>query len=78
MSHDDKLEFTAKVTADLKAKMSLNKAEMSTLLVEMGVSMKTHELRHVVDAFDADGDGVVTLNEFLSFTGPKRDKHSGL
>jgi hypothetical protein len=30
-----------------------------------------------VHSFDADGDGVVTLNEFLSFTGPKRDKHSG-
>ena len=50
---------------------------MTTLLVEMGVSLKSHQLRVLVDAFDADGDGVVTLNEFLSFTGPKRDKHSG-
>jgi hypothetical protein len=39
MSNDDKLEFTAKVTADLKAKMSLNKGEMSVLLVEMGTSV---------------------------------------
>lgn len=32
----------------------------------------------LIDAFDANGDGVVTLVEFLEFTGPMRDKNSGV
>ena len=40
----------------------------------MGVAMKPTEMRSLVDAFDADGDGTVTLQEFLDFTGPKREK----
>jgi hypothetical protein len=77
MSHDEKLEYTTKVRNDLKADLTLSKEEMTALLVEMGVVLKPHQMRVLVDAFDADGDGVVTLNEFLSFTGPKRDKHGG-
>ena len=39
--------------------------------------MKPTEMRTLVDAFDADGDGTVTLQEFLDFTGPKREKKGG-
>ena len=77
MSNDDKIEYIAKITAELKANLTLNKTDMASLLIEMGVTLKDHEMRLLVDAFDADGDGVVTLNEFLAFTGPKRDHHSG-
>ena len=77
MSNDEKAEYTAKVRADLKENLTLSKEEMTSLLVEMGIVMKAHEMRTLVDAFDADGDGVVTLKEFLAFTGPKRDRHGG-
>ena len=77
MSSDDKAEYTAKVTAELKANLTLSKNDMGALLIEMGVALKNHEMRLLVDAFDSDGDGVVTLNEFLAFTGPKRDRHGG-
>lgn len=77
MSNDEKAEYTAKVRADLKENLTLSKEEMTSLLVEMGIVMKTHQMRTLVDAFDADGDGVVTLKEFLAFTGPKRDRHGG-
>ena len=69
MSGDDKADYIAEVTAQLKANLTLTKVDMAALLVEMGVSLKSHEMRVLVDAFDADGDGVVTLNEFLAFTG---------
>jgi hypothetical protein len=32
----------------------------------------------LIDAFDSNGDGVVTLVEFLEFIGPMRDKNSGV
>jgi hypothetical protein len=63
------VEFTAKIKADLRKNVTLSKTDMASLLVEMGVSMKDNEMRLLVDAFDADGDGVVTLSEFLAFTG---------
>ena len=77
MSSDDKMEYTAKITSELKSSLTLNKVDMTQLLVEMGIALKSHEMRLLVDAFDADGDGVVTLNEFLAFTGPKRERHGG-
>jgi len=50
---------------------------MSGLLRQMGILMKDKELRVLIDAFDENGDGTITLTEFLTFTGPKREKRSG-
>ena len=47
------------------SEVSLNKANMSKLLVSMGVAMKDKEMEVLIEAFDADGDGVVTLTEFV-------------
>lgn len=57
--------------------LELSKDEMTELLHSMGVSMKPTEMRILVDAFDADGDGSITMQEFLDFVGPKRDKRGG-
>lgn len=56
---------------------SLSKADMAKLLRQMGIALKETEMRSLVDAFDTNGDGVITISEFLDFTGPKRDKRSG-
>lgn len=61
----------------LEAEMALNKKDMALLLRQMGIVMSENEMRALVDAFDANGDGMVTMKEFLDFTGPKRDKKSG-
>lgn len=50
------------------SEVSLNKANMSNLLLSMGVAMKEKELEALIEAFDANGDGVVTLSEFLVST----------
>lgn len=60
-----------------KGEVALSKKDMEKLLAQMGISMKPVELRTLIDAFDADGDGVITMSEFLDFTGPKRDKKGG-
>ena len=59
------------------AKVALSKSEMSTLLLSMGIHMKESELNSLIDAFDSNGDGVVTLTEFIDFIGPKRDRKGG-
>jgi Ca2+-binding EF-hand superfamily protein len=56
---------------------ALSKEDMRKLLLQMGISLKETEMRALIDAFDANGDGVITIGEFLDFTGPKRDKRSG-
>ena len=38
---------------------------MSKLLISMGVAMKEKEMEALIEAFDSNGDGVVTLSEFL-------------
>ncbi|RYH06483.1 hypothetical protein EON65_42810 [archaeon] len=58
--------------------VSISKHQLKTLLKQMGIVLKEGEMRSLVDAFDANGDGVVTLKEFLDFIGPKRDKRSGI
>ena len=58
-------------------RIGLTKEQLGQLLRDMGVAMKPTEMRTLVDAFDADGDGTVTLQEFLDFTGPKREKKGG-
>ena len=61
----------------LNAEMSLSKADMVGVLKLLGIAMKPGELRVLIDAFDENGDGVVTLAEFMNFVGPKRDKRGG-
>ena len=39
----------------------LGRKDMTQLLLELGVSMKPHEVNALIDAFDANGDGVVTM-----------------
>lgn len=56
---------------------SLSKDEMSRLLRTMGIAMKETDLKSLIEAFDNNGDGRVTLAEFLDFTGPKREKRGG-
>ena len=43
----------------IMAEMGLNKNQMTTLLEGMGMSMKPAEMRVLIDAFDADGDGML-------------------
>ncbi len=57
--------------------LALSKKQMMNLLRQMGISMKDQEMRSLIAAFDSDSNGVVTLQEFLDFTGPKRDRHGG-
>ena len=57
--------------------ISLNKNEMIKVLSILGIAMKSGELRVLIDVFDENGDGVITLTEFMNFVGPKRDKRGG-
>jgi hypothetical protein len=78
---DDAREEMDEEIADMRREWmqttSLTKANMLTLLKQLGITLKEAELRALIDAFDSNGDGMVTLREFLDFTGPKRDKRSG-
>eukprot|EP01039_Chlorochromonas_danica_P007761 gene7761-8572_t len=58
--------------------VSISKNHLKILLRKLGMSLSPHEMRTLVDAFDANGDGVVTLTEFLDFIGPKRDRKGGV
>lgn len=57
--------------------VSIPRPKFKALLATMGIVLKDAEMRSLLDAFDANGDGVITLKEFLDFCGPKRDKRSG-
>lgn len=57
--------------------VSVPREQFKVLLAQMGIVLKDAEMRSLLDAFDVNGDGVVTLVEFLDFCGPKRDKRSG-
>ena len=57
--------------------IALGRKEMGILLHNMGISMKKNEINALIDVFDSNGDGVVTMNEFLLLMGPMRDKNSG-
>jgi Ca2+-binding EF-hand superfamily protein len=57
--------------------VSIPRSKFKALLAQMGIVLKDAEMRSLLDAFDANGDGVITLKEFLDFCGPKRDKRSG-
>lgn len=57
--------------------IKLSKLQVNDLLVSLGVKMSSREMRVVVDSFDLDGDGEVSLKEFLDFLAPLH-KHSAL
>eukprot|EP01033_Poteriospumella_lacustris_P002248 gene2248-1646_t len=57
--------------------VSIPRPRFKALLATMGIVLKDAEMRSLLDAFDTNGDGVITLKEFLDFCGPKRDKRSG-
>ena len=64
----EKIEFEEQLELKRKewlSEVSLNKANMSKLLISMGVAMKEKEMEALIEAFDSNGDGVVTLSEFL-------------
>lgn len=58
--------------------LSLSKADMEKLLIQLGVSLKSSELKVLVDALDSDGNGEVSLQEFLNFVGPFREKKAAI
>ena len=62
----------------LRSEMSLSKSDMRKFLRSLGFDIKLTELRVLIDAFDANGDGTVTVSEFKDFVGPKRDKKGGV
>ena len=47
--------------------LSLKRNQMHNLLTEMGVIMKPNQVRSLVDAFDTNQDGEISLKEFLDF-----------
>ena len=57
--------------------MSLTRKEMTQLLLDIGVSMKPYEINALIDAFDENGDGVVSMQEFIAFAGPRRAMNAG-
>lgn len=62
-SSSSRLEATSKEA--FASKMALTKKEMESLLRQLGIVMNDNELRLLIDAFDTDGDGVITMAEFL-------------
>jgi Ca2+-binding EF-hand superfamily protein len=55
----------------------LSKNQTNELLLQMGISMKQSDLLILIDSFDVNGDGKITLQEFMDFVGPKRATNSG-
>lgn len=51
----------------LVGEVALSKKQMEQLLLQMGIHMKGAELRMLIDAFDGDGDGVVTMQVLFPF-----------
>ena len=65
------------IETDESEEIALSKSQMEKLLLQLGIAMKPVEIQNLIDAFDVNGDGVITVDEFLVFTGPKRDKKGG-
>lgn len=63
--------------AHVMEQLVLNRSEMRSLLLDLGILLNDHEINALIDAFDENNDGVVTLKEFLDFIGPTRDRNSG-
>ena len=54
-------DFSKEERDEIIRDTKLGKKDMTQLLLELGVSMKPHEISALIDAFDANGDGVVTM-----------------
>lgn len=65
------------IESDESEVVAVSKSQMEKLLLQLGIAMKPVEIQNLIDAFDANGDGVITVEEFLEFTGPKRTKKGG-
>lgn len=59
------------------SELALKKIEMKNLFLQLGIVMKECEMRSLIDSFDTNGDGVITLTEFLDFIGPTRNRRGG-
>lgn len=70
-------DYSREEREEIIRQTKLGKKDMTQLLLELGVSMKPHEISALIDAFDSNGDGVVTMQEFLDFTGPMRSTNAG-
>ena len=85
-SYVEKLSKRAAAAAEAKDvdldfdhnQVSLNKIEMKRFLRSLGFDMKSTELRALVDAFDANGDGSISVTEFKDFVGRKRERKGGV
>jgi hypothetical protein len=77
VDRDRRDETRERLVAEERRAFALSKENMVSLLLEMGVVLGDSEMQQLVQAFDTDGDGRVTLEEFLDFTGPKRDRCGG-
>lgn len=53
--------------AQALAEIAVPKAKMLGLLEEMGLALKPTEFRTLIDSFDVNGDGRVTMGEFAEF-----------
>ncbi|ETV72100.1 hypothetical protein, variant 1 [Aphanomyces astaci] len=62
MKDDDKLQTYAHMTAK----------EFTKFLAGVGILLQPEECDRVVEYFDANGDGTITMQEFLAVTGDKR------
>jgi hypothetical protein len=71
------MEYRGEDRVKMINETKLNRKEMTALLRDLGVSMKPHEINALIDAFDSNGDGVVTMQEFVEFTGPRRSSNAG-
>lgn len=70
MERDEKVEWLADVAEKRKkilADMAISKSDLKELLDQMGVVLKPAELRMLIDSFDIDADGKVTIQEFTEF-----------
>lgn len=77
-TQDPYAEVTPEDAERLKKELKLDHKDMKVFLRSIGVVMNAPDLQVLVDAFDANGDGSVSLEEFLDFTGLQRPLHIGL
>lgn len=74
---EDDPEVLEELRKKWMSETGLNKTQFKSLLRSMGIVLKETEYRTLIDAFDSNGDGTISLSEFLEFCGPKRDKRGG-
>eukprot|EP00937_MAST-01D_sp_MAST-1D-sp2_P006397 g6397.t1 len=55
----------------------LEVGDLAAITSRLGISLTNEEMVRLVTTFDLDGDGTVSVEEFLAFTGTKRSKAGG-